>query len=307
MIKKIVFNIAIVFLVVFVLDFAIGRTLQHFYFKEKSGACFQITYSMETTKADILVFGASTARHHYVPEVFEGALKGTFYNTGQNALGIFFQLAMLESVLKRYTPRVIILDAEDSFEKEKSSYERLSCLLPYYREHKEIRKIVELRSPFERVKMISKIYPFNSHVLTVLGMNLNIIKGDELYNKGYVPLDGQWENKIYPTDTYAAYMVDPNKVIAFKEFIVRAKKSGASIFVVYPPILQELNIRQEIEIRREICLNEKVPFWDFSSNVLFYNNKGLFVDMVHLNHDGAMLFSKLIAAKIKDAINKRMP
>jgi len=38
MIKKIVFNIAIVFLVVFVLDFAIGRTLQHFYFKEKSSA-----------------------------------------------------------------------------------------------------------------------------------------------------------------------------------------------------------------------------------------------------------------------------
>jgi hypothetical protein len=57
MVKKIIVNIILIVAVVLVMDFAIGRILRYFYFKEMSGPHFRVTYAMETTEADVLVFG----------------------------------------------------------------------------------------------------------------------------------------------------------------------------------------------------------------------------------------------------------
>ena len=146
MIKKIIFNLVIVALVVFVLDIAIGRMLRHYYFKETSGFHFRTTYSMDSAKSDILVFGSSSANHHYVPEVFEDSLKMTFYNTGRDGDGILFQTAILVSALKRYSPKLIILDYSDDFKKNGDGYDSPTSLLPYYRTHKEVRKYIELKA-----------------------------------------------------------------------------------------------------------------------------------------------------------------
>ena len=187
-VKKIILNIVIVGVLVFVIDFSIGRTLRYFYFKETSGLHFRTTYAMEKTEADILVFGASRANHHYIPEVFKDSLEMSFYNTGRDGNGIFFQTALLKSVLKRYSPKVIILDYAGGFEKGGEDYDRMSPLLPYYRTHEEIRSIVELKSPFERIKLLSEIYPFNSQILTIAIGNLEINKKRKPDNEGYVPL-----------------------------------------------------------------------------------------------------------------------
>ena len=138
MIKKLIFNTVLVALVVFILDFVIGRTLRHFYFKEIAGIHYRSTYSMEQAEADILIFGASRANRHYATKVFEDSLKMTYYNTGRDANGIFYQTAVLKSVLKRYSPKIIILDYSGDFTTKRREYDNLSSLLPYYRTHKEL-------------------------------------------------------------------------------------------------------------------------------------------------------------------------
>ena len=55
--KKIAVNIGLVIIVVFILDLAIGKTLRHFYFTETSGTHYRTTYAIDSTKAEILVFG----------------------------------------------------------------------------------------------------------------------------------------------------------------------------------------------------------------------------------------------------------
>ena len=311
--KKIIFNIAIVIAVVFVFDFGIGKALRYFYFKETAGLHFRTTYSMETTDADILVFGSSRANHHYVPEVFENSLKMSFYNTGRDANGIFFQTAVLISVLKRYTPKVIILDYAGGFKKGDDAYDKLSSLLPYYRTHKEIRNIIELKSKFERIKLISEIYPFNSQILTIAIGNLEINKKRRPDDKGYVPLYKEWNTKIDSIETFKGYsrdsdnLIDSNKLIAFRTFVNIAKKSGANVFVVYSPVFRKFNKSEEIDICNDVCFYENVTFLDFSKDTLFLNNNHLFQDVGHLNHNGALIFSKLIVDKIKQSINKNVP
>lgn len=300
MLKKIIINIAVVFAIVFALDFVIGRAIRFFYFKETSGLHFRTTYSIEKTTADILVFGSSRANHHYVPEVFEDSLKISFYNTGRDGNNIIYQTAILKSILNRYTPKMIICDYAWGF--EKGEIDRISSLLPYYRLHKEIRKFVELKSPFEKVKLLSEIYPFNSQILTIAIGNMEINKKRSRDDKGYIALFEEWQDEIDSIPNDKIYELDSNKISYFREFISVAKESGAMVYIVYSPIFQKYDKNQEIDICKNICKSENVPTLDFSRDTLFLQNKQLFYDIEHLNHKGALIFSNLVVEKIKPNI-----
>jgi hypothetical protein len=307
MIKKLILNTGLVVVVVFVLDFAIGRTLRHFYFTEGSGLHYRTTYSMEQTAADVLIFGASRANRHYDPEVFEDSLEMTFYNTGRDANGIFYQTALLKSVLKRYSPKIIILDYPGDFSYDRKTYDNLSSLLPYYRTHKEIRKEIELRCPFERIKLLSETYPFNSQILTIDMGNLEVNKKRNADNKGFMPLQTTSPPELLVFTSRESYPVDSNKVKALREFLVKAKESGTRVYVIYSPWYWKVARNQDAEICEKICFEEKVPFWDFSQDSFFLSRQNLFYDNTHLNLEGSKIFSRLIAGKIRFLNNQKTP
>jgi hypothetical protein len=298
MVKKIIINIVIVFFVTLAIDFAFGRMLRYFYFKEKTGLHFRTTYVMESNRADILIFGSSTASHHYIPDIFETSMKMSCYNAGRDNTCIFYQTAILKSVLKRYSPRIIVLDFP-GVEIEMKEYDQLSSLLPYYRTHEEIRNILELKSPFEKIKLLSEIYPFNSQFSSIVVGYLKINKKIKPDNNGYIALNNQWIAYFDSIPNSNNYLVDSKKLSSFREFISLAKGSRAKVFVVYPPLFQKCDNRQEIEVCNRICNSENVPFWDFSNDSLFLYNKQLFHDLTHLNHEGAIVFSNLVVKKLK--------
>ena len=310
MIKKISVKIVLILILAFILDFSIGRTLRFFYFREVTGEHHRTTFAIEETNADVWVFGSSRANHHYVPSVFEDSLKMTFYNTGMDGMGIFYQTSVLKAILKRYKPRIVILDCAGGFEKGAEDYDRMAALLPSYRSHEEIRKIVDLRSRYEKYKLISEIYPFNSQILTIAGGNFESTKKKKSDTKGYIPLYNEWKSKIDSVKSYTTYetdsnsIVDVNKLLEFEEFLCDAKKSGVRVFAIYSPIFLKFHENKEIEICKGICENENVPFWDFSKDTLFLNNNLLFKDIGHLNNNGAIVFSNIVVRKIKKYLSK---
>src|ERR1035437_1953481 len=306
-VKKRIISIVTFVIILYSLDFVIGSTLRYLYFNEKSGFQFRTTYAMDSTKAYILVFGSSRASHHYFPEVFEDSLKMTFYNTGRDGIGILVQTAILKSVLKRYTPKIIILDCFGDFEANKNSFDGPAFLLPCYRTHEEVRKTIELNDSFERVKLISEIYPFNSQILSIVSGNLKVSKKRITDNKGYIPLYKEWQAGIDSIETYKTHPIDSVIKNTFREFISIAKKSGAKVFIVYSPIFEKYGKKRAIEICTDICNSENVPFWDYSKDTLFLNNRHLFQDVLHLNNNGAKIFSNIIAEKIKDNIYQSQP
>lgn len=305
MLKKILINIAIVLLTVVALDFAVGQTLRFFYFNESSGLHYRTTYSMNSTTADILIFGASKANHHYVPEVFEDSLEMSYYNTGRDGNGIFYQLAVLKSILKRHSPKIVVLDFVGTFEKEAKYYDRLSSLLPYYQDHEEIREIVKLKSPFEEIKLWSQTYPFNSLITTIAIGNTEYNKTRKLDNKGYVPLYGEWEESIEYLGLQPTKAIDSKQKEALIEFIQLAKKSGSKVYVIFSPVYAKFERKgdKNFEICKEVTSMENVPFWDLSKDSIFLDNK-LFQDPDHLNHNGALEFSKLAVINISNDLNK---
>jgi hypothetical protein len=298
MLKKLFINFLLVAAVVAVLDLALGKLLQHFYFKEKSGLHYRTTYSMEKTDADILIFGSSRANHHYVPEVFTDSLGWSFYNTGRDGNGIFYQAALLKSILKRYTPKLVILDYAGDFGKGRQVYDNLSSLLPYYASHPEIRQEVELRSPYEKVKLLSGIYPYNSQILTIAVGNLDLNKQRKPDNKGYVPLETEHPVKKEYFSSLVQQPVDSNKIWSLREFVRVAKASGTQVVVIYSPLYQEHKRYWEIEICGAVCKEAGVPFWDYSRDAFFTQQPDLYYDPVHLNHKGALVFSKQVSSRL---------
>lgn len=299
MIKKLLLSVVLVILVVFVFDIAIGKALRYFYFKERSGFNYRTTYSIDSTRANILIFGSSTANHHYMSQPFEDSLKMDFYNTGKDGAGIFYQTALLKCVLLRYTPKIIILDYSGDFSKSRKEYDQISSLLPYYNQHSEVREEVALRSTYEKIKLLSQIYPFNSQVLTIAIGDMEVNKSRNPDNKGYVPLGIVHPPTLQVNSKENIYEPDTNKVNEFKKFIDLTKASGTNLFVVCSPRYQKLACNQDVDICKEICNKEKVPFWDFSRDSFFLTRQYLFHDIRHLNDGGAKMFSNRIVDSIR--------
>lgn len=301
--KKYLITISIGFLLVLSGDLFLGKALEYFYFMSSSGLFQRTTYSIEKTEADILIFGTSRANHHYDVEFIEEHTGQSAYNTGRDGNYIFYQTSILKCILERYTPSQIILDFTGTFEYKQEDYDRISSLLPYYDSHSELRDIVELKSPFEKYKLKSKIYPYNSMLTTIAIGNLDYNKNranNKGSYKGFVPLKGTWENNIDTVNTLKHYEIDENKQKVFEEFIKLVCDKEIPLVVIYSPVYYLYENNYSIDICKGICEKYRVNFIDYSKDIDFLNNRNLFQDKYHLNSNGAKLLTKKVLKAIKN-------
>lgn len=293
-------KLLIFILIISILDVAIGNLLRYYYFKQTNGFLSRTTQAIEKTTASVLIFGSSKANHQYHPEIFEKRLNLSYYNAGRDGSSIFYHYAVLKSVLQRYSPKMIILDISRDFEKNQESYDRISMLLPYYKSHPEMRTIIEMKSPYEKFKLISNIYPYNSLLFSILAGNSDL--NNERYNfiKGYGPLTRVWKNKIQTLKKPPTYELDSNKIHIYDLFISDCLKAGTKLYIVSSPDFIKLNFIEKSNIvADEIARKYNLRFINYSNDSLFLNNAKYFADISHLNDDGAKIFSNLIIDDIE--------
>ena len=292
--------IIFIFLLVF-FDFILGSLLRHFYFKIKTGTQYGTTYSIENTKADILIFGSSRAVDQYVPSVFEDRLKLSYFNVGKEGeSSTLYHYALLKAILKRYTPKVVILDLFfGDLGKSSAPYERLSSLAPYYKTHPEMRSVIELRGGNEKIKMLSHIYPFNSTIMNIIAGNLGF--EDTKLTKGYYAVSPSYfiSKPIEIVDKSKKYQIDSIKLNVLKLFIEDCKKANTKLFIVCSPVY-EILIGMDFSILtiKEIATANDINFYNFSKDSSFLNSPKLFYNTVHLNDSGAKIFSNKLVDKI---------
>ena len=305
--KKGIFHFLLRFLfllsLVAFLDLALGQGIRLLYFKQKAGYQYRMTYSIDKTGEDILIFGSSRASHHYIPQVFTQVFKRSCFNAGADGQSILFQLALLRAVEKRYDPKVIILDIKFSdFDTSSDNYDRLSILLPYYRSHPEIREIINLRSPIEKFKNISGIYPFNSTVLSILTGILKQVEPED--RNGYLPLYESFKLKL-KKENMSHKSLDPNALFALESFAreIRKEKTFA-VFVISPYFITLYNTQEKLRVIKRVAYQNGIPLFDYSQDPYFLKNPNLFADEHHLNHEGAKVFSQIIAERVWEEGNR---
>jgi len=285
----------------FILDRGIGKLLKSFYFKQQSGYDFLTTYSIEKTTADILIFGSSRAVNIFNTTIFSEHMGLSCFNAGRYGEPIFYHYAVLQAVLKRYTPKIILLSFDaGNFSKNPEAYDRITVLLPYYKNHPEIHSIVTLKGPFEKLKLLSNIYPYNSLVLPIISGNADFSKKKYITANGFIPLEKTFEGPLQTFDYSKEKDLDSIKINVYKSFIKQCISQHVQLYIVCPPyMINPIGIDHSIAEAKEIAQQNNIKFLDYSRDTFFTNKPNLFADFRHLNITGVELFSNSVIEKLQ--------
>jgi hypothetical protein len=235
------------------------------------------------------------------------------YNAGQEGGGsIILPYAQIKILTERYSPKIIILEFSIAeIVHFKGDYDRLTFLLPYYKEYPEIRSLILLRSPYERIKLISSIYPFNSNIIHIIGFNINTHAAHKKDFEGYVPLKEVLNiDMLKPESEIARQLeirtqtvVDTNIVNALENIIRLCKRKNISLFIITSPIFHTVDEKQSplspaAKLSLEIIHHNQVNYLDFSFDPIFAGHFEWFADKNHLNDEGAKVFSNMLTDSI---------
>lgn len=286
-------------------DLIIGGGLRYLYSNQRSGIFYRISYAVNSTNAACLVLGSSRAAHQYDPDVFENKLRSTFYNCGNDAHYLLYSCAVASAIIKRYSPKYIIFDImPDEFAPSSSSLPlhkaQFSQLLPYHN-NAAIWPYINLNSNFERIKLVSKIYPYNSDLADLVsGLDQNAHK----YNKGYIELVQSEEmlkynvvdtTKIFTEDGAA----DSLAYHTFCNLIAELRKKNVTVLLVISPLAFKCSDPITTSMCTLICKKyNNSRFMNFTNKPYWFRDK-YFHDDFHLNGVGAKLFSAEVADFIK--------
>lgn len=284
-------------IILFTTDFIIGNIFKSVYLKQNSGWEFRTKYAIEDTKADILIFGSSRAQQQYNPVYFEERLKASCYNAGRDGQAILYQYPVLQAILKRYKPKAIILECDNRmFIDTRDAYERLSCLLPFYEKHPEIRAALRLKNSNEKIKVLSHMYPYNSTFFKIVQ---GVFKKEDEDIKGYVALKGALTEEIREVDLGKSYKIDTNRIAFYKSFINLCKMSGVKLVITASPYFsKEVGNDSSLTIAKKIAYENNIPFYDLSKGHLLLSKSNLFDDTAHVNQTGAKILSNIVIDSI---------
>jgi hypothetical protein len=293
----------IIFILIFlVVDFCLGSIFHSLYQKQKSGWEFGTKYSVEDTKADMLIFGSSRAQQQYNPKFFEDRLKLSCYNTGRDGEDILYQYGIFTAVLKRYKPKVILWECENKmFYKAKASYDRLSCFLPFYHDHPELHSLIEMRSPDERIKLLSRMYPYNSLLFKISSG----IVGEGADINGYIPLNRSLDEPKRDVNYSIQYDMDSTKIGFYNSVIQLCKENNIELVMSCSPYFSNgFGNDSSLTLAKKLAKQNSVPFFDLSKGHPLLNNSKLYDDTAHVNRTGSPILTNIIIDSVMTLKNK---
>lgn len=270
-------------------DFIIGAVLHQFYFKVKSNTLFKTNYAIRECKEDVLLFGASETAHHLISNKIKDSLGLSCYNLGVDGLNIIYQYAVLQEVLKRYTPKIVVISATTVSE-DKST---VKSLLPYCRDYPDIKNIVFENDLSQKNKLLLKSYPFNSLLLKIFQGMMT----PESKTNGYLPLTGSNPGMLKGEKPFK---LDTSQTVInyFTEAIKKAKHAGCRVYIFQAPRYQVNHVEDQFFIK-EISEKYQVPFLNYLSDTAIVNHREYFKDGSHLNNTGAQLLTNKFIKDIK--------
>lgn len=300
--KRYLIRILLFFAIVAFVDMAIGNIADYMQANAKGGDTKQLNDFVVNDRYDIFILGSSRAHHHYVPQVFKDSLGMDCYNGGRDGNGIIFQYGIYKMITERYHPQLVIYDVEPAFdiyefEEDVNHTRYLSALKPYYK-HPEVEQTFKDVSTIEYLKVHSGLFRHNSALISIF-IDYLVSRGDNTdSSNGYSPLFGaikQEYNKIVDEER----VDDALKQSYMLKLIKDASDNQIPLLIVASPKHGATNSDCFNDIK-QYCEDYNVPFFDYYADSYFMAHPEYFKEPMHLNGDGAELFTKVVVEYIKN-------
>lgn len=250
----------------------------------------------------ILIIGSSRAKYHYRPNIISDSLAMDTYNLGRRGYYLTYQCCLINMILDRYTPNILIWDfSMDSL--FSNGNDNIDKLRPYYWKYYSVREAFnEKEGKIRSIKNLSKIYRYNSLALSIIyrylhgGADTDPLKGmGKLINTG-ISVDPALS--IYDGLTGP---IDQARVKRLHTTLQRLIDSGVTVFVFDSPHYSLLNPnrdRSSESIIYEECQKLSIPIFDNRNYDYFLHHPELFYDEGHLFDDGSEIYTKIVASQI---------
>lgn len=307
---------AVLFAVVMIsCDFILGAALTTAHHRvEGTGFGGGVSHAV-AQRNEVLIFGSSRAMSHYNPRILSEQTGLGAASVGIEGTNILSHYCLEQLILARYTPRVIVLDLIGTdLEETSRDFDSLSIYLPYYREGNEaLNDVLLQRSKWERLKLSSRVYPYNSTLLGLAKYNVEVLRGKIDESNGFHPYRGMEmdpEAKLVPVRAYAPaererlFPVAPYKPGYVKFFVETARGKGVTVLACKGPYRfvegsDKVDTRPYLDAYAEMLNALDVPIITIDETTHpQFNDSTLFRDDLHLNAKGADVFSALLAQSL---------
>ncbi len=269
------------------------------------GRYYKARYTLEKAEEDIIIIGSSRGERNYVPHQIEQALGMTCWNASRGVQGLPYFRAIQEGLLSRYTPKLVILNIEADILEHPPFYQQMGFLRAFYWKNKPIRKIINEISSTEKWKMYSQIYAYNSSYYYLLRPYLFPGIDGKNSDKGWKPSFGFWEDPGYPFEVIDnSKPLDNKSVSLFDELLEGFKAQGVKVVISIAPNYGEETIStSSLSYIQTMATANNVPLFNFSRDSIFTKDPSLYIDIEHLNVDGATRFTNMLMDSLKTQIS----
>ena len=274
--------------------------LQSSFFNAKFNWCYHTNRIVKKVNSDILIFGSSKASHHYVPSILSDSLKCSVYNCGMYGKCIYYHYGLLMLIKERYLPKAILLDVTNSdiYDDRLFTIDGVKDLAPYYGVSKDLDTLINKISPFEKFKMLSMLYRYNSRIIDICRDNFR--KTDQNWENGYMPLSGYIQSEKNTMTIQEENNIEQDRVLYIEKFILFCKQNNVKIFICISPVNFMCENNNTYITVANIAAKHDVPFLNHYCDTYFSENNIFFKDVTHLNREGAVIYSSLIGEEIRN-------
>lgn len=261
-------------------------------------------FVLTKVNSDIVIIGSSRAECHYDSKMIQDSMQSkTVFNCGVDGQLFFYEVAVFNSILDRYTPDLIIWDIQNDELKKSDQPENLGLLYPYYHNNEGVRQYLDEREPKLKYMIWLNAYRYNATGSRIL-RSLNLHDSNLMGFIGRQSSDNtrKIEHKtIRQTET----PLDKDKINLFKRAIDRVKAKGIRLVVVQSPYYYKFDGESSTnKMVRNICSEKGVQFIDDSQLPIFVGNYDLIYDAGHLRIEGARLFTEILLEQLRSEDNE---
>lgn len=295
--KRFIINILFFFAIVAVADIGVGFAGSYFQTHSKNGVTRKTNDLVKNDCHDILILGSSRACHHYDAPFMSDTLGLDVYNAGFDGNGVVLSYGLLAMILERYQPKLVVFDVEPAFDinvytADNNHKRYIGPLKPYYKDV-YVKQVIKDVSTEEWYKTHSGMMRYNTTIITKAA---DCINGRTDINKGYIPLYGA--NIIESKASGSTPTIDDFKLCYVEKLLHLAQKHDVPIIVVASP---KYGMKSSESVRpvQIICKRNGVPFIDYYADAEFMQHKEWFKEQMHLNANGARVFSSRMIGEIK--------
>ncbi|MBP3354412.1 MAG: hypothetical protein J6L02_07175 [Bacteroidales bacterium] len=264
-----------------------------------SGQIAKDNFRLNRIKTDIIIVGSSRGVHHYNANQLCDSINNyikkdyTLYNASLDGKFLNSNLLAVESILNRHTPKLLILETQDS-ELYSYDYADVSFSSMHYYSNNIVKKYIDNIGWKEKIKNSSSLFRYNQKILSIIGA---FSRSEENKDNGYLPLFGimkieQNQNK----STNISLKINSYTLNNLYRVLDILKKKNIPIVIATSPKYKPTTSNKELAY---ICSELNIPYIDLCDQYIFNSHAEYFQDSIHLNYNGAQIYTDMFFEQLK--------